>query len=186
MHISARVEYASSPLHVGPCGGRATDRRGAGPVAGPPRSFPPRILNDLRRVGIVTSQRGNEGGISSLGPRRRSRSARSSAGSKASCRGARDATAVGELRSRREHLQKVWYAVACVPATSSTRSPSSRSCPGVPRPGRTARGPPQRLGAPLAARRTGAEPRLMSRQARVSSSRDAASVARRPARGRRG
>ena len=63
MHISARIEYALRALCT--LAARAGEPLTAEELAeaqGLPVRFLRAILNDLRRVGIVTSQRGNEGG----------------------------------------------------------------------------------------------------------------------------
>ncbi|MGH9171229.1 MAG: RrF2 family transcriptional regulator [Acidimicrobiales bacterium] len=113
MHISARVEYALRALCT-------LAARGAEPLTaeelataqGLPVRFLRAILNELRRVGIVTSQRGNEGGYHLARPATEitvGEVFRRLEGPLAEVRGVRPEAASYEAAA--EHLQSVWVAV---------------------------------------------------------------------------
>ncbi len=117
MHISARIEYALRALCT------LTARTGEPLTAeelaeaqGLPVRFLRAILNDLRRVGIVTSQRGNEGGYKLARPASEitiGEVFRRLEGPLAEVRGMRPESASYEADA--VHLQKVWVAVrACL------------------------------------------------------------------------
>jgi Rrf2 family protein len=117
MHISARVEYALRAL----CTLAARDDQPLtaeelAHAQGLPVRFLRAILNDLRRVGIVTSQRGNEGGYQLARPASQitvGEVFRRLEGPLAEVRGIRPESASYEAAA--EHLQKVWVAVrACL------------------------------------------------------------------------
>lgn len=63
MHISAKVDYACRALcALGSCDGNALTAEELAREQDLPVRFLRAILNELRRGGIVSSQRGNEGG----------------------------------------------------------------------------------------------------------------------------
>ena len=117
MHISARIEYALRALCT--LAARDTEPLTAEELAeaqGLPVRFLRAILNDLRRVGIVTSQRGNEGGYKLARPASQitvGEVFRRLEGPLAEVRGMRPESASYEADA--VHLQKVWVAVrACL------------------------------------------------------------------------
>ena len=113
MHISARIEYALRALCT--LAARAGEPLTAEELAeaqGLPVRFLRAILNDLRRVGIVTSQRGNEGGYKLARPASEITIGdvfRRLEGPLAEVRGMRPESASYEADA--VHLQKVWVAV---------------------------------------------------------------------------
>ena len=113
MHISAKVDYAVRALVA-----LAAD--GGGPIAGAtlaqsqglPAKFLEGILAELRRAGIVASQRGAEGGYRLARPASEISVAdviRAIDGPLAEVRGERPETTAYEGAAR--HLQEVWIAV---------------------------------------------------------------------------
>jgi Rrf2 family protein len=117
VHISARVEYALRALctlaanHGEPLTAEELAR-----AQGLPVRFLRAILNELRRVGIVNSQRGNEGGYLLARPAAEitvGEVFRRLEGPLAEVRNGRPEAASYEAAA--EHLQSVWIAVrACL------------------------------------------------------------------------
>lgn len=119
MHISARVEYALRALcTLAARGGEPLTAEELAVAQGLPVRFLRAILNELRRVGIVTSQRGNEGGYQLARPPGDitvGEVFRRLEGPLAEVRGVRPEAASYEAAA--EHLQSVWVAVrACLRA----------------------------------------------------------------------
>ncbi len=117
MHISARVEYALRALcTLAARNGEALTAEELATAQGLPVRFLRAILNELRRVGIVTSQRGNEGGYQLARPATEitvGEVFRRLEGPLAEVRGVRPEAASYEAAA--EHLQSVWVAVrACL------------------------------------------------------------------------
>ena len=117
MHISARVEYALRALcTLAESPGDPLTAEELAQSQGLPVRFLRAILNDLRRVGIVTSQRGNEGGYQLARPASDitvGEVFRRLEGPLAEVRGMRPETASYEAAA--QHLQEVWVAVrACL------------------------------------------------------------------------
>lgn len=117
MHISARVEYALRALcTLAARNGEALTAEELANAQGLPVRFLRAILNELRRVGIVTSQRGNEGGYQLARPATEitvGEVFRRLEGPLAEVRGVRPESASYEAAA--EHLQLVWVAVrACL------------------------------------------------------------------------
>jgi len=119
VHISARVEYALRALCT--LASRSGEYLTADELAasqGLPVRFLRAILNDLRRVGIVTSQRGNEGGYQLARPPSEitiGEVFRRLEGPLAAVRGSRPEATSYEAAA--EHLQSVWIALrACLRA----------------------------------------------------------------------
>jgi Rrf2 family protein len=113
VHISAKVDYACRAL----CALAAADGQAltADELAGEqdlPVRFLRGILNELRRVGIVSSQRGNEGGYRLARPPTEvtlGEVLRRLEGPLAEVRNERPEDA--SYRGAAEHLQEVWVAV---------------------------------------------------------------------------
>ena len=130
MHISARIEYALRALcTLAAREGEPLTAEELADAQGLPVRFLRAILNDLRRVGIVTSQRGNEGGYKLARPASDITLGdvfRRLEGPLAEVRGMRPESASYEDAA--VHLQKVWVAVRALPQGSARR--------GHPRPGR--------------------------------------------------
>jgi len=117
VHISARVEYALRALcTLAARNGEALTAEELANAQGLPVRFLRAILNELRRVGIVTSQRGNEGGYQLARPPSEitvGEVFRRLEGPLAEVRGNRPESATYEAAA--EHLQAVWVAVrACL------------------------------------------------------------------------
>ena len=117
MHISARIEYALRALcTLAARGGEPLTAEELAQAQGLPVRFLRAILNDLRRVGIVTSQRGNEGGYQLARPASDitiGEVFRRLEGPLAEVRGMRPESA--SYQAAAEHLQSVWVAVrACL------------------------------------------------------------------------
>lgn len=117
MHISARVEYALRALcTLAARGGEPLTAEELADAQRLPVRFLRAILNELRRVGIVTSQRGNEGGYQLARPAAEitiGEVFRRLEGPLAEVRGVRPESASYEAAA--EHLQSVWVAVrACL------------------------------------------------------------------------
>lgn len=117
VQISARVEYALRALcTLAARGGEPLTAEELAQAQGLPVRFLRAILNELRRVGIVTSQRGNEGGYQLARPASEitiGEVFRRLEGPLAEVRGARPEAASYEAAA--EHLQSVWIAVrACL------------------------------------------------------------------------
>ena len=117
MHISARVEYALRALcSLAARGSESLTAEELAQAHGLPVRFLRAILNELRRVGIVTSQRGNEGGYHLARPAGEitiGEVFRRLEGPLAEVRGVRPEAASYEAAA--EHLQSVWVAVrACL------------------------------------------------------------------------
>ena len=117
MHISARIDYALRALcTLAARGGEPLTAEELAQAQGLPVRFLRAILNDLRRVGIVTSQRGNEGGYQLARPPSEitiGEVFRRLEGPLAEVRGVRPESASYEAAA--EHLQEVWVAVrACL------------------------------------------------------------------------
>jgi len=113
MHISAKVDYALRALV-------ALARDGGGPISGGalastqqlPSKFLEGILAELRRAGIVVSQRGMEGGYRLARPAEEifiAEVMRTIDGPLAEVRGLRPEDA--HYSGSAEHLQKVWIAL---------------------------------------------------------------------------
>ena len=113
MHISARVEYALRALcTLAARNGEPLTAEELANAQGLPVRFLRAILNELRRVGIVTSQRGNEGGYQLARPAAEitvGEVFRRLEGPLAEVRGVRPEAATYEAAA--EHLQSVWVAV---------------------------------------------------------------------------
>ncbi|MGC9961202.1 MAG: Rrf2 family transcriptional regulator [Acidimicrobiales bacterium] len=113
MHISARVEYALRALcTLAERNGEPLTAEELANAQGLPVRFLRAILNELRRVGIVTSQRGNEGGYQLARPASEitiGEVFRRLEGPLAEVRGSRPEAATYEAAA--EHLQSVWVAV---------------------------------------------------------------------------
>ena len=117
MHISARIEYALRALcTLAAREGEPLTAEELAEAQGLPVRFLRAILNALRRVGIVTSQRGNEGGYKLARPASEITIGdvfRRLEGPLAEVRGMRPESASYEDAA--VHLQKVWVAVrACL------------------------------------------------------------------------
>ncbi|MFZ0173401.1 MAG: Rrf2 family transcriptional regulator [Acidimicrobiales bacterium] len=117
MHISARVEYALRALcTLAARNGEPLTAEELANAQGLPVRFLRAILNELRRVGIVTSQRGNEGGYQLARPASEitiGEVFRRLEGPLAEVRGVRPEATTYEAAA--EHLQSVWVAVrACL------------------------------------------------------------------------
>jgi Rrf2 family protein len=117
VHISARVEYALRALcTLAARNGEPLTAEELANAQGLPVRFLRAILNELRRVGIVTSQRGNEGGYQLARPASEitiGEVFRRLEGPLAEVRGVRPEAASYEAAA--EHLQSVWVAVrACL------------------------------------------------------------------------
>jgi Rrf2 family protein len=113
VHISAKVDYAVRALLVlAEAGGGAVPSERLATTQDLPRQFLQNILNQLRRAGLVTSQRGSEGGYRLARPASEISVAdvmRAVEGPLAEVRGDRPEAAV--YRGSAEHLQEVWVAV---------------------------------------------------------------------------
>lgn len=117
VHISARVEYALRALcTLAARGGKPLTAEELAEAQGLPVRFLRAILNELRRVGIVTSQRGNEGGYQLARPAAEitvGEVFRRLEGPLAEVRGVRPEAAKYEAAAA--NLQSVWVAVrACL------------------------------------------------------------------------
>lgn len=113
MHISARVDYAMRALLTLAASGDALVKGEAlTTAAGLPHKFVEQILTELRRAGIVASQRGAEGGYRLARPAALITLAdvmRAVDGPLAEVRGLRPEDAV--YAGAAEHLRDVWVAV---------------------------------------------------------------------------
>ncbi len=113
MHISAKVDYAvRALLALADAGGGAVPAEALATTAELPRQFLQNILNQLRRAGLVASQRGSEGGYRLARPATDISLAdvmRAVEGPLAEVRGDRPEHAI--YKGSAEHLQVVWVAV---------------------------------------------------------------------------
>lgn len=113
MHISAKVDYAVRALLVlAGSDERAVPTDVLAASQALPRQFLHNILNQLRRSGLVSSQRGSEGGYRLARPPSEISVAdviRAVEGPLAGVRGDRPEAAV--YTGSAEHLQEVWVAV---------------------------------------------------------------------------
>ncbi|MEA2685187.1 MAG: hypothetical protein QOE93_382 [Actinomycetota bacterium] len=113
MHISAKVDYAvRALLGLADAGGVAVPAEALATTQELPRQFLQNILNQLRRGGLVASQRGSEGGYRLARPATEISLAdvmRAVEGPLAEVRGGRPEAAI--YTGSAEHLQEVWVAV---------------------------------------------------------------------------
>jgi len=113
VHISAKVDYAvRALLGLTAAGGGAVSADTLATTQELPRQFLQNILNQLRRAGLVTSQRGSEGGYRLARPAADISLAdvmRAVEGPLAEVRGDRPEAAI--YQGSAEHLQEVWVAV---------------------------------------------------------------------------
>ena len=113
MHISAKVDYAvRALLALADAGGEAVPAEALATTAELPRQFLQNILNQLRRGGLVASQRGSEGGYRLARPAADISLAdvmRAVEGPLAEVRGDRPEHTI--YKGSAEHLQEVWVAV---------------------------------------------------------------------------
>ena len=113
MYISAKVDYAVRALcTVADADGRPVTAESLALAQGLPAKFLESILNDMRRAGLLLSQRGAEGGYRLSRPAEGITVAdviRPLDGPLAEVRGLRPEAAVYEGSA--EHLQSVWVAV---------------------------------------------------------------------------
>jgi Rrf2 family protein len=113
VHISAKVDYAvRALLALAAEEGRAVPAEALASVQQLPRQFLQNILNQLRRSGLVVSQRGPDGGYRLGRPPAEISVAdvmRAVEGPLAEVRGGRPEAAV--YTGSAEHLQEVWVAV---------------------------------------------------------------------------
>jgi Rrf2 family protein len=113
VHISAKVDYAvRALLALAATGGEAVPAEALATTQELPRQFLQNILNQLRRAGLVTSQRGSEGGYRLARPASEVSLAdvmRAVEGPLAEVRGDRPEAAI--YKGSAEHLQEVWVAV---------------------------------------------------------------------------
>ena len=112
MHIPAKVDYGMRALLALAAGGVPATGEALAIEQGLPSKFLGAILNDLRRAGLVTSQRGAEGGYRLARPADRITVAdvmRALDGPLAEVRGLRPEMASYEGAAT--HLQDVWVAV---------------------------------------------------------------------------
>jgi Rrf2 family protein len=113
VHISAKVDYAvRALLALADAGGGAVPAEALATTAELPRQFLQNILNQLRRGGLVSSQRGSEGGYRLSRPATDISLAdvmRAVEGPLAEVRGDRPEATV--YKGSAEHLQEVWVAV---------------------------------------------------------------------------
>jgi Rrf2 family protein len=113
VHISAKVDYAvRALLTLADAGDDAVPAEVLATRAELPRQFLQNILNQLRRGGLVASQRGSEGGYRLARPATEISLAdvmRAVEGPLAEVRGDRPEHAV--YKGAAEHLQVVWVAV---------------------------------------------------------------------------
>jgi len=113
VHISAKVDYAvRALLALADAGSDAVPAEALATTQELPRQFLQNILNQLRRAGLVTSQRGSEGGYRLARPASEISLAdvmRAVEGPLAEVRGDRPEATV--YKGSAEHLQEVWVAV---------------------------------------------------------------------------
>ncbi len=113
VHISAKVDYAvRALLALAAAGSEAVPAEVLATTQELPRQFLQNILNQLRRAGLVASQRGSEGGYRLARPASEISVAdvmRAVEGPLAEVRGVRPETTV--YKGSAEHLQEVWVAV---------------------------------------------------------------------------
>ncbi len=112
MHIAAKVDYGLRALLTLTASGRPTTAEALAEAQGLPARFLGAILADLRRAGIVASQRGAEGGFRLARPSDTVTLAevfRALDGPLAEVRGLRPEAA--EYAGAARHLQGVWVAV---------------------------------------------------------------------------
>jgi Rrf2 family protein len=112
MHIPAKVDYGVRALLTLAERGQPTTGEALAEAQGLPAKFLGAILNDLRRAGLVASQRGAEGGYRLARPAQEIALAdvmRALDGPLAEVRGMRPEAAVYEGAA--VHLQEVWVAV---------------------------------------------------------------------------
>ena len=113
MYISAKVDYAVRALcTLADAGGRPVTAETLARSQGLPAKFLESILNDMRRAGLLTSQRGPDGGYRLARPATEITVAdviRPLDGPLAEIRGMRPEAA--NYAGAAEHLQAVWVAV---------------------------------------------------------------------------
>jgi Rrf2 family protein len=112
MHIPAKVDYGMRALLILAKDGEPSTAEALATAQGLPAKFLGAILNDLRRSGIVASQRGSEGGYRLARPATDITVAdvmRALDGPLAEVRGLRPELAVYDGAA--SHLQEVWVAV---------------------------------------------------------------------------
>lgn len=112
MYISAKVDYAVRALLTLASADRPITAEALATTQGLPAKFLETILNDLRRAGLVASQRGSEGGYRLARPAQEISLAdviRPLDGPLAAVRGVRPEAAL--YTGAAEHLQDVWVAV---------------------------------------------------------------------------
>jgi len=112
MHIPAKVDYGMRALLVLADEGKPSTAEALAEGQGLPAKFLGAILNDLRRAGIVASQRGSDGGYRLARPASAITVAdvmRALDGPLAEVRGLRPEMTVYDGAA--EHLQDVWVAV---------------------------------------------------------------------------
>ncbi len=112
MHIPAKVDYGMRALLTLAARGEPATGESLAAAQGLPVKFLGAILNDLRRAGLVASQRGAEGGYRLARPPSAIAVAdviRALDGPLAEVRGLRPEAATYEGAA--EHLQEVWVAV---------------------------------------------------------------------------
>ena len=158
MHISARIDYALRALStLAARGGEPLTAEELAQAQGLPVRFLRAILNDLRRVGIVTSQRGNEGGYQLARPASEitiGEVFRRLEGPLAEVRGIRPESANYEAAARAS--PRGVGRRSSVPARRARRGKPRASRDGqASRPGSPACGAPRRLGTPLTSGPTG-------------------------------
>lgn len=112
VHIPAKVDYGMRALLTLAARGEPATSEDLAEAQGLPAKFLGSILTDLRRAGLVSSQRGSEGGYRLGRPADRITVAdvmRALDGPLAEVRGERPESAV--YQGAAEHLQEVWVAV---------------------------------------------------------------------------
>jgi len=112
VYISAKVDYAVRALCSLAAADRALNSEALATSQGLPAKFLESILNDMRRAGLLTSQRGPDGGYRLARPAEEITVAdvmRPLDGPLAEIRGLRPEAA--EYEGAAEHLQAVWVAV---------------------------------------------------------------------------
>jgi len=112
VHISAKVDYGMRALLTLAERDESSTAESLAKAQGLPTKFLGAILNDLRRAGLVTSQRGGDRGYRLARPASKITVAdvmRSLDGPLAEVRGLRPEMAV--YQGAAEHLQEVWVAV---------------------------------------------------------------------------
>jgi Rrf2 family protein len=111
VHISAKADYAMRALLELACSERPLTAEEVAEAQGIPARFLGSIMTDLRRAGLVTSRRGNDGGYRLARPAQQISVAdvmRATDGPLAEVRGVRPEMA--SYNGVAEHLQEVWIA----------------------------------------------------------------------------